>query len=68
MGKITGFIEIERRAASGFFQSVLKKKDVAFLISFAVISAAWRDHYYLFRQAKGTDASLLLLDCGWLLE
>jgi uncharacterized membrane protein len=40
---------------------------VAFLISFAVIAAAWRDHYYLFRQAKGTDARLLQLDCAWLL-
>ena len=32
-----------------------------------MISAAWRDHYGLFRHAKGTDAWLLLLDSGWLL-
>src|ERR1700678_2574804 len=31
-------IEIERRAASSFFSSVLKKKDVAFLISFGADS------------------------------
>lgn len=38
-----------------------------FLISFAVIAAAWRDHHELFRYATRTDARLLLLNTGWLL-
>jgi VWFA-related protein len=36
-------IEIERRAASAFFSSVLKKKDVAFLISFGADSELLQD-------------------------
>ena len=36
-------IEIERRAASSFFNSVLKKKDVAFLISFGADSELLQD-------------------------
>jgi VWFA-related protein len=36
-------IEIERRAASSFFSSVLKKKDVAFLISFGADSDLLED-------------------------
>lgn len=38
-----------------------------FLVSFAVIAAAWRDHHELFQYAKRTDARLLLLNTGWLL-
>lgn len=36
-------IEIERRAASAFFSSVLKKKDVAFLMSFGADSELLQD-------------------------
>jgi VWFA-related protein len=36
-------IDIERRAASSFFSSVLKKKDVAFLISFGADSELLQD-------------------------
>jgi VWFA-related protein len=36
-------IEIERRAATSFFSSVLKKKDVAFLISFGADSELLQD-------------------------
>jgi VWFA-related protein len=36
-------VEIERRAASSFFSSVLKKKDVAFLISFGADSELLED-------------------------
>jgi VWFA-related protein len=36
-------IEIERRAASSFFSNVLKKKDVAFLISFGADSELLQD-------------------------
>ncbi len=36
-------IEIERRAASSFFSAVLKKKDVAFLISFGADSELLQD-------------------------
>jgi VWFA-related protein len=36
-------VEIERRAASSFFSSVLKKKDVAFLISFGADSELLQD-------------------------
>jgi VWFA-related protein len=36
-------IEIERRAAASFFSSVLKKKDVAFLISFGADSELLQD-------------------------
>ena len=36
-------IEIERRAAAAFFSSVLKKKDVAFLISFGADSELLQD-------------------------
>src|SRR5579871_2982989 len=36
-------IEIERRAASSFFSSVLQKKDVAFLISFGADSELLQD-------------------------
>jgi len=39
-----------------------------FLISFAVISAAWADHHDLFRYATDTDARLRLLNSGWLLS
>lgn len=42
-GSQENLIEVERRAASGFFQSVLKKKDVAFLISFGADSELLQD-------------------------
>jgi VWFA-related protein len=42
-GSQANLIEIERRAASAFFQSVLKKKDVAFLISFGADSELLQD-------------------------
>lgn len=42
-GSQENLIEIERRAASAFFQSVLKKKDVAFLISFGADSELLQD-------------------------
>jgi uncharacterized membrane protein len=40
----------------------------AFLISFAVIAAAWFDHHDLFRYVRGTDARLRLLNVWWLLS
>lgn len=42
-GSQQNLIEIERRAASSFFSSVLKKKDVAFLISFGADSELLQD-------------------------
>lgn len=42
-GSQRNLIEIERRAASGFFSSVLRKKDVAFLISFGADSELLQD-------------------------
>jgi VWFA-related protein len=42
-GSQANLIETERRAASAFFQSVLKKKDVAFLISFGADSELLQD-------------------------
>jgi VWFA-related protein len=42
-GSQKNLIEIERRAASGFFSSVLRKKDVAFLISFGADSELLQD-------------------------
>jgi len=40
----------------------------AFLISFAVIAAAWFDHHDLFRYIRSTDARLRLLNMCWLLS
>jgi uncharacterized membrane protein len=40
----------------------------AFVISFAVIAAAWSDHHDLFRYAEGTDVRLRLINTGWLLS
>jgi uncharacterized membrane protein len=40
----------------------------AFLISFAVIAAAWSDHHDLFRYVKSIDARLRLINMGWLLS
>jgi uncharacterized membrane protein len=40
---------------------------VAFLISFAVIAAAWSHHHDLFRYAVDIDAGLRQLNVGWLL-
>jgi len=42
-GSQSNLIEIERRAASAFFSSVLRKKDVAFLISFGADSELLQD-------------------------
>jgi VWFA-related protein len=42
-GSQRNLIEIERRAASSFFSSVLRKKDVAFLISFGADSELLQD-------------------------
>jgi VWFA-related protein len=42
-GSQKNLIEIERRAANSFFSSVLKKKDVAFLISFGADSELLQD-------------------------
>lgn len=42
-GSQRNLIEIERRAASSFFSSVLRKKDVAFLISFGADSDLLQD-------------------------
>ena len=42
-GSQRNLIEIERRASSSFFSSVLKKKDVAFLISFGADSELLQD-------------------------
>ncbi len=42
-GSQQNLIEVERRAASSFFDSVLKKKDVAFLISFGADSELLQD-------------------------
>ena len=38
----------------------------AFLISFAVIAAAWSDHHDLFSYVRRTDSRLRLLDTVWL--
>jgi uncharacterized membrane protein len=40
---------------------------VAFLISFAVIAAAWNDHHDLFRYTRRTDSRLRTLNMAWLL-
>ena len=42
-GSQQNLIEVERRAGSSFFSSVLKKKDVAFLISFGADSELLQD-------------------------
>ena len=39
----------------------------AFLISFFVIAAAWRDHHDIFRYVRRVDSRLLTLNIGWLL-
>jgi uncharacterized membrane protein len=39
----------------------------AFLISFLVIAAAWRDHHDIFRYVRRVDSRLLTLNFGWLL-
>jgi uncharacterized membrane protein len=41
---------------------------LAFLISFAVIAAAWFDHHDLFRYVRATDARLRVLNMWWLLS
>jgi uncharacterized membrane protein len=59
----------EGRTVTEFWDSV-KLDDghyAAFLISFAVIAAAWRDHHTLFRFAKRVDPRLLTLNTFWLL-
>ena len=40
----------------------------AFLISFAVIAAAWSDHHELFAYARRVDARLRVLNTWWLLS
>ncbi|MGH3151707.1 MAG: TMEM175 family protein [Streptosporangiaceae bacterium] len=40
----------------------------AFLISFAVIAAAWSDHHELFAYARRVDARLRTLNTWWLLS
>jgi uncharacterized membrane protein len=40
----------------------------AFLISFAVIAAAWSDHHVLFAYVQGVDARLRTLNLWWLLS
>jgi VWFA-related protein len=42
-GSQRNLIEVERRAASAFFSSVLKKKDVAFLVSFGATQDLLQD-------------------------
>jgi VWFA-related protein len=42
-GSQRNLIEVERRAASSFFSSVLKKKDVAFLVSFGATQDLLQD-------------------------
>jgi uncharacterized membrane protein len=39
----------------------------AFLISFFVIAAAWRDHHDIFRYVTRVDSRLRMLNFGWLL-
>ncbi|HEX3309467.1 MAG TPA: TMEM175 family protein [Streptosporangiaceae bacterium] len=39
----------------------------AFLISFFVIAAAWRDHHDIFRYLTRVDSRLRMLNFGWLL-
>jgi uncharacterized membrane protein len=59
----------EGRTVTEFWDSV-KHDDghyAAFLISFAVIAAAWREHHTLFRFAKRVDPWLLTLNTFWLL-
>lgn len=59
----------EGRTVTEFWHSV-KLDDghyAAFLISFAVIAAAWRDHHTLFRFARRVDPRLLTLNTIWLL-
>jgi uncharacterized membrane protein len=41
--------------------------DAAFLISFFVIAAAWRDHHDIFRYVTRVDSRLRMLNFGWLL-
>ena len=60
-------IEVERRAAHQFFTQVLRKKDLAFLISFLVIAAMWSEHHHVFRYAARSDAWLRSLDMVWLM-
>jgi uncharacterized membrane protein len=59
----------EGGTASKFWMSVGHDDGhyAVFLISFAVIAAAWSDHHDLFRYAHGIDARLRLLNTGWLL-
>lgn len=54
---------------SAFWSSVRHSGSnyVAFLISFAVIAAAWSHHHDLFRYAVDMDAGLRQLNMAWLL-
>jgi uncharacterized membrane protein len=41
--------------------------DVAFLISFMVIAAAWSRHHDVFRYVRRVDGRMRTLNMGWLL-
>ena len=60
----------EGDTVSEFWKSVQHNDGhyVAFLVSFAVIAAAWTDHHDLFRYVEGIDARLRLFNFGWLLS
>ena len=63
-------LPVPEGATVGKFWGSVKLDDghyAAFLISFAVIAAAWRDHHTLFRFAKRVDPRLLTLNTFWLL-
>jgi uncharacterized membrane protein len=60
----------EGRTVPAFWRSVQNDDGhyAAFLISFLVIAAAWRDHHDLFRYATSTDSRLRVLNLGWLMS
>jgi uncharacterized membrane protein len=60
----------EGSSVSEFWKSVQHDDGhyAAFLISFAVIAAAWSDHHDLFGYVRGIDARLKLLNMWWLLS
>lgn len=55
---VTEFLSSVRHDASHY---------LAFLISFFVIAAAWRDHHSIFRYVRRADSRLLTLNTLWLL-
>ncbi len=56
-GSQRNLIEVERRAASAFFSSVLRKKDVAFLVSFGADSESAAGYYRVAAAAAGRAES-----------